>query len=76
MPDRTILLQIGADDAVARMGGHRDRIERENDGFHARVAAAYRELAARFPARYLVVDGTLPAEEIAEEIDGALRGGS
>ena len=42
MPDRTILLEIGADDAAARMGGERDRIEREDDGFHARVAAAYR----------------------------------
>ena len=39
MPDRTILLEIGADDAVGRMGGERDRIEREDDGFHARVAA-------------------------------------
>ena len=35
MPDLTILLEIGADDAVARMGGERDRIEREDDGFHA-----------------------------------------
>jgi hypothetical protein len=30
----------------------------------------------RFPDRYLIVDGTLPAEEIAEEIHGALRSGS
>ena len=36
MPDRTILLEIDADDAVGRMGGERDRIEREDDGFHAR----------------------------------------
>ena len=68
MPDRTILLEIGPDVAAARMGGARDRIEREDDSFHARVAGAYRELAARFPARYLVLDGTLPAEELAERI--------
>ena len=49
MPDRTILLEIGADDAVARMGGDRDRIEREDDGFHARVAAAYRRAGRAVP---------------------------
>jgi len=73
MPDRTILLEIGADGAVARMGGERDRIEREDDGFHARVADAYRQLATRFPARYVTVDGTAAPETIAEEIYGALE---
>ena len=73
MPDRTILLEIGAGDAVARMAGDRDRIERETDGFHALVADAYRQLAAREPDRFLTVDGTAPAEQIAEEIHGALR---
>lgn len=76
MPDRTILLEIGADRAVARMGGDRDRIEREDDRFHACVADAYRQLAARFPARYVVLDGTAPPATIAEEIYGALRSGS
>jgi dTMP kinase len=68
MPDLTILLEIDADAALGRMGGERDRIEREDDGFHARAAAAYRELAVREPERYLVLDGTLPAEELAELI--------
>ena len=72
MPDRTILLEIGAGDAVARMSGDRDRIERETDGFHARVADAYRQLAARFPERYVTIDGTAPPDAIAEEIRGAL----
>jgi dTMP kinase len=74
MPDHTILLEIGADEAVARMGGERDRIEREDDGFHVRVADAYRQLAARFPDRYLVLDGTLPAEALAEQIAAAIPG--
>jgi len=76
MPDRTILLEIESDRAVARIGGERDRIEREDDGFHARVADAYRQLAMRFPARYLTVDGTAAPETIAEEIYGALRNSS
>jgi dTMP kinase len=73
MPDRTILLEIGADDAVGRMGGERDRIEREEDDFHARAARAYRQLAEREPDRFIVVDGTASSELLAEEIYGALR---
>jgi len=72
MPDRTILLELGADDAVARMDGERDRIEREADGFHARVAAAYRQLAAREPERYVVLDATLPADVLAEQVAAAI----
>jgi dTMP kinase len=72
LPDRTILLEIGPADAAARVGGDRDRIEREDDGFHARVADAYRQLAARFGERYVVLDGTLPAGELAELIAAAI----
>ena len=73
LPDRTILLELGVGDAAARMGGDLDRIEREDDDFRARVAAAYRDLAERFPDRYVTVDGTAPPEVIAEEIYGACR---
>ena len=74
MPERTILLEIGVADASGRMGSDLDRIEREDDGFRARVADAYRELAEMFPERYVIVDGTRAPEEIAEEIHGALAG--
>jgi dTMP kinase len=74
MPDRTILLEIDVSDAAGRMGADLDRIEREDEGFRARVAAAYRELAAMYPERYVVVDGTAPPEDVAEEIRGALAG--
>ena len=74
MPDRTILLELGVADAADRMGMDLDRIEREDEGFRARVAAAYRELAAMFPERYVVVDGTAAPEDVAEEIREALAG--
>jgi dTMP kinase len=74
LPDYTILLEIRPDGAVARMGNDRDRIEREDDDFHARVADAYRELATRFADRYLVLDGALPAEALAEQIAAAIQG--
>jgi dTMP kinase len=74
MPDRTILLELGVEDAADRMGMDLDRIEREDEGFRARVAAAYRQLAGMFPERYVIIDGTAPPKEIAEEIHGALAG--
>ncbi len=73
MPDRTILIEIESGGAAARMGGERDRIESEDEGFHARAAEAYRQLAALFPERYLIVDGTAAPDVMAEEIYGALR---
>ena len=73
MPDRTFLLEIGVVEAAARMGDALDRIEREDDGFRSRVASAYRELAARFPERYVTLDGTAAPATLAEEIHGAIR---
>jgi dTMP kinase len=78
MPDRTVLIEIGVDVAAERRGSTAklDRLEREGDGFHERVASAYRELASRFPDRYVVVDGSRAPEQIAEEIHERLRHGS
>jgi dTMP kinase len=73
MPDRTFLLALDIAQLRGRLLGEHDRLERESDDFHARAAAGYRELAARFPERIVVLDGTLPPETIAEEVYGALR---
>ena len=73
MPDRTFLLQLDPDDAPSRLLGEHDRLEREDDEFRRRVDAGYRELAARFPERIVVLDGTRPPDELAGEIHGALR---
>ena len=42
----------------------------EADSFHARVEAAYKELIARDPARFVVVDATGSPEDIGREIAG------
>lgn len=73
MPDRTFLLEVDPHAAHARVGDSPDRIERESAEFRARVAAAYRELAERWPERITVLDGSLPPDELAERIHGALR---
>ena len=41
------------------------RFERESAAFHSRVAAGYKTLAAAEPERWLVVDASLPREQIA-----------
>ena len=73
MPDRTFLLQIDPADVPERLSGEHDRLEREGDAFRALAAAGYRDLAERFPDRIFVIDGTRPADEIADRVYGALR---
>jgi dTMP kinase len=68
LPDLTILLLVDPDVAAARMTADRDRLEREDTGFHARADAGYRELARRFPERIVTVDGALPEDEVAQLI--------
>jgi len=76
MPHRTFLLVFDPAAVRTRLGSDHDRIEREDVDFYARVAAAYRELADRFSERIVVLDGSRPAHELAEEVYGALREGS
>jgi len=73
VPDRTFLVEIDVETALARVGDKRDRIEQAEAEFWPRVVDAYRELAARYPERYVVVDGRRPVPEIAEEIRERLR---
>jgi dTMP kinase len=68
LPDLTFLLLVDPTVAASRMSEERDRLEREDAGFHARADAGYRELAARFPERIVTVDGTLPPGDVAREV--------
>lgn len=73
LPDTTFLLRLDADQATARMRGELDRIEREGVALLELVGEAYDALAARFADRYVIVDASKAADEVAAEIDGALR---
>jgi dTMP kinase len=73
LPDRTFLLEIEPAHAARRLGGSRDRIEREDDDFRRKVADAYRLLAETFPQRIEAIEADRPAETIAEEIFGLVR---
>jgi len=73
VPDRTFVLTVDPTSSLERVGGSRDRIEREGEAFHARVAAGYDELAALFPERLVLLDGTLDPETLAERIQDELQ---
>lgn len=64
VPDLTVLLDVTPQDGRRRRGQVHDRLESEQDDFHARVREHYLQLAAAEPGRYLVVDASLPREEI------------
>jgi dTMP kinase len=72
LPDRTVLLTVPFEQAAARAAGPADRIEREGQAFLERVAAAYLELAAMFPQRIAVVDGSLAPDEVAARVRAAV----
>lgn len=72
LPDLTVLLLLDPDEA-ARRAGATDRLEREGADFRVSVDAAYRELAGRFPDRIVALDGSRPADELAEVIRERLR---
>ncbi len=68
LPDLTVLLDLDPAAARARLDADDkpfDRLESERDEFHARVRAEYLALAAAEPDRFLVLDASLPADQIA-----------
>ncbi|MFC5790992.1 dTMP kinase [Agromyces tardus] len=70
-PDLTVLLDLDPAVARGRLDEARtryDRLEAEAAEFHARVRHAYLDLAAAEPARFVVVDATLPVDAIAATI--------
>lgn len=76
LPDLTVLLDLDEGAARDRLDTVRtryDRLEAEKSDFHARVRAAYLELADAEPERFLVVDATLPVADIAGVIRGRLE---
>ena len=71
LPDVTVLLDIDPAKARRRLDAADkpfDRLEAEQSEFHERVRAAFLDLAAAEPERFLVLDATLPVEELAAQV--------
>ena len=76
MPDITFLLDMDAGEAYGRL--HRrerpaDRMESEPLAFYEAVRDGYLKLSAAEPARFTVLDATLPEEELAARIRQILQ---
>lgn len=68
LPDLTILLDIDEKAGRERLDSSRtryDRLEAEEQEFHARVRAAYLELAKAEPERFLIADAAASVQDIA-----------
>lgn len=71
MPDLTFLLDLDqaiGRDRVLHSSTEYDRLEAEEDDFHARVRAAYLHLAAAEPDRFVVLDASDSRESIAAAV--------
>jgi dTMP kinase len=73
VPDLTVLIDTPPSIGLARLGGAADRIEAEPLEFHERVRREFRSLAAAEPDRYVVIDGTLPQDQISLLIHDRVR---
>jgi len=61
-PDVTFYLDVGVDMALERKGKAKDRFEERE--FLEKVRQGYLEIARREKERFVIVDGTLPPDEV------------
>ena len=77
LPDRTMLLRIGGEEAAARASsrdvGGADRIGGRGADYHGRVAAAFAALAAHEPDRFRTVDADGDADEVTARLLDAVE---
>jgi dTMP kinase len=74
-PDLTFLLDVSPEVGFVRVHGRGmllDRMEVESREFHRKVREGYLRLQARDPDRILLIDGSLPADDVFDRIRGTV----
>ena len=71
LPDFTVYLDVPAQVSLDRRKGT-DRMEIQSLDFHIQTQQAFRDLAQQSNAAHLVIDATLPINEIADQISQAV----
>jgi dTMP kinase len=71
-PDLTIVLDMPAAAAAARLRRQLDRMEQQGDAFHARVREGFLLEAAKAPGRIVVIDASPPIDQVQSAIRRAL----
>ncbi|MFM8389210.1 MAG: dTMP kinase, partial [Actinomycetota bacterium] len=73
LPDIVVWIQIRRDEAERRLAKRNlDRFEREGADFFARIADGFAEMAAADPHRWIIIDGTLPKDDVQATIHAAV----
>jgi dTMP kinase len=73
LPDIVVWIRITTDEANARLAKRDlDRFEREGADFFARIGEGFAELAAKDPARWILIDGSEPKDMVADKIHAAV----
>lgn len=73
LPDIVVWIQIPRDEAERRLAKRNlDRFEREGADFFARIADGFAEMAAADPNRWIIIDGTLPKDDVQAAIHAAV----
>lgn len=68
VPALTVVVDVPTEEGRRRRGDVHDRMESEEDAFHDAIRRHFLELAEAAPERYLVVDGTLPPEQVHAQV--------
>jgi len=71
LPDFTVYLDVPAQVSLDRRKGT-DRMEIQSLDFHMQTQQAFRDLAKNSQAAHIVIDATLPIDEIAQLISNAV----
>jgi dTMP kinase len=74
LPELTVVLDMPAGAAAARIARPRDRMERQGDEFHARVREGFLAEAARRPDEITVIDASRSVEHVQADIRAAIAG--
>jgi dTMP kinase len=73
VPDLTLVLDLPAETAAARLDRRLDRMEQQGAAFHARVRQGFLAEAARQPARIVVIDADRPIAEVQADLRAAAK---
>jgi len=72
-PDLVVLLHIEPELGLARSGEVPDRMEREGQGFLAKVADAYLRIAEEHPERFVVIDAAREPAAVFDDVRAAIE---
>lgn len=77
MPDKTIFLNIDAEEGLRRIQKGRaslDRLDQESAAFHEKVYEGYRQVVEKYRERMIIIDASEPVDEVIEKAYEAVKG--